>query len=74
MKPITMVRPTRDFIYTPSRLRPSKEIEYSEFVERYADHPRNIKVSFDEDGISNPQPTTAYGFGLDAWWIVEEDK
>lgn len=72
--PIAMVRPTHDFIYAPSRHRPIKEIDYSEFVNHYADHPRSIKVSFAPDGVSEPQPVTAYGFGLDAWRIVGEES
>lgn len=74
MIPIAMVRPTHDFIYAPNRLKQPRQIGYSEFVNHYADHPRSIKISFAPDGVSNPQTVTAYGFGLDAWWIVERES
>ena len=67
LKPVTMIRPSKDFIYAPSRIRPSKEITSKEF-EKYQG--RKIKISFDSDGISNPIMIMAYGFGLDAWYIL----
>ena len=67
LKPVTMIRPSKDFIYAPSRIRPSKEITSEEF-ENYQG--REIKVSFDSDGVSNPTMIMAYGFGLDAWYIL----
>ena len=59
--PIAMVIPTRDSIYAPSRINQPREIEETEFLARYADHPYRVLVSFDPDGESNPQPITAYG-------------
>lgn len=29
-------------------------------------------VSFEKDGISNPQRVTAYGWGWDCWYIIRE--
>jgi len=69
--PVSMVAPTAEFVYAPSRLQQPKEITYGEFLCRYADHPHVMLVSFAEDGCSNPQQVTAYGYGLDAWWIVD---
>lgn len=45
-------------------------ITEAEFMVRYADNPHVVQVSFEPDGVSNPQPVTAYGFGFDCWWIV----
>ena len=70
LQPISMIRPTRENIYAPCRLRKIKEIGQVEFLANYADHACTIQVSFEEDGISNPQPITAYGSGLDCWYIV----
>ena len=72
LQPISMIRPTRENIYTP--LRKIKEIGQVEFLANYADHACTIQVSFEEDGISNPHSITAYGFGLDCWYIVLEYK
>lgn len=36
MKAIAMKRPSKDFIYVPSELRPSVEIDEKEFIEKYA--------------------------------------
>jgi len=65
---IAMTRPTKEFIYTPSR--PPVQICQAEFLEKYADDPHVIQVSFANDGISDPQPLTAYGNGLDCYYIV----
>lgn len=63
---IAMVRPNAG-VYAPG---PQRQITEDEFVDRYADHAHVIRVSFEPDGISNPQPVTAYGFGS-VWWIAE---
>lgn len=68
--PVVMVRPSRECIYTPSRLSNPKEISKAAFLEKYADYPRSMLVSFEADGFSNPKTVTAYGRGLDCWWIV----
>lgn len=70
LQPIAMVIPNRQGIYALSKISPVKEISYTEFLAKYADHPRPILVSFDPDGKSNPRLATAYGFGLDCWYIV----
>lgn len=70
LTPLAMVTPNGQGVYAPSRLRQPKEIEYK-FIKRYADHPRRILVSFEPDGVSNPQVMTAYGFGLDCWYLAE---
>ena len=67
--PVIMRVPSKDCIYTPSRWQRKKRISEQEFIEKYADYGRIIKVSFNRDGISNPQEVTAYGRGLDCWWI-----
>ena len=71
---VAMVRPNREGIYAPSRLSESKVISEGEFLTRYADHGRVISVSFEADGVSNPQPVTAYGVELDCWWIVARER
>jgi len=68
LQPVTMVMPTKEDIYAPSRLRAKKVITQAEFLARYADHPLSLWVSFAPDGRSEPKPTTAYGFGMDGWW------
>jgi len=70
MQPIAMIRPTRECIYAPCRLSPVREISNAEFLEKFADRPHVIQVSFEPDGVSNPQPVTAYGFGLSCWYII----
>lgn len=63
---IAMVRPNAG-VYAPG---PQRQITEDEFMVRYADNPHVVQVSFEPDGVSNPQPVTAYGFGFDCWWIV----
>lgn len=58
--PIAMRRPTEDFIYAPSKIRPTIEISQEEFNQKYADNGKSIQVSFAKDGISDPQSTTTY--------------
>jgi hypothetical protein len=70
LQPVTMLRPNAQFIYAPSKLRPVKRISEREFVTCYAGSAQAIQVSFEADGVSNPQPVTAYGRGLDCWYIV----
>lgn len=67
---IAMIRPNSTGIYSPSRIDRARQITEAEFMVRYADNPHVIQVSFETDGVSNPQPVTAYGFGFDCWWIV----
>lgn len=63
LQPVAMITPTKEDIYAPSRIQQPKTIPYIEFLRKYADSPKLIKVSFDPDGKSNPQSITAYGFG-----------
>ena len=65
--PLAMRVPNRDGIYAPSKLESEKKLSISEF-EKYSGV--EVKVSFDRDGISNPQTMTAYGFGLDCWYLA----
>lgn len=68
---VSMVVPTTDCIYAPSRIDTElKRLSECEFLERYADGAQCMLVSFEDDGFSNPQRVTAYGYGLDCWWIV----
>ena len=76
LQPVTMRIPNSTGVYSPSQLRPVKEISYQEFLTRYADHPIGIWVCFDETPSSSTilersVLTTAYGIGLDCWYIVE---
>jgi hypothetical protein len=64
-----MVRPTSRGIYAPSRLRQSFQTDPRN-IDAIRDFGRTILVSFEPDGISNPQPVTAYGFGWSCWYIV----
>lgn len=64
---IVMTRPNGDGIYSVSKLRPCKRVSQQEFMERYADNARAIKVSMNG---GDPQLMTAYGYGLDCWYIV----
>lgn len=70
LKPITMRVPNSSGIYAPSKIQASREISQQEFLNKFADYPRHILVSFELDGLSNPQRVTAYGRGLDCWWIL----
>ena len=72
LQPLTMVIPTGESIYAPSRLRQKKVIEYGEFLEKYADWSHQILVSFEPDCTSNPQSTTGY-IG-DCWYILAKDQ
>lgn len=72
LRKIAMIRYNSAGIYAPSRIQTEpKVIPHQEFLKRYADYGRRIPVSFEADGISNPVSMTAYGFGLDVWWIVQ---
>lgn len=75
LQPVVMRIPNRHGIYSPSKFTPKKEISYEKFLSRYADHPRRIRICFDE--IPSPDTllqkselVTAYGFGLDCWYII----
>lgn len=68
---IAMVTPNSKGVYASSRQTGSKIISQEEFNAKYADSARSIEVSSARDGVSNPCRTTAYGSGLDCWYIAE---
>ncbi len=79
--PIAMVRPNREFVSAPSRIRPSIEMTKSEF-DQISDTARSAMVSLEEDGVSNPQQVITYNVpvivqdGLKGWiqrCIVKSD-
>jgi hypothetical protein len=64
-------------IYSPSQIRPNIRISYHDFLKRFADHSTLIRVCFDEEPMEdtiweNSQPVTAYGYGIDGWYLVVE--
>lgn len=75
LQPLAMTVPNRHGIYSPSKLEPKKEISYKIFLAQYADYPQKIRVCFDEAFSSEAllqksEWVTAYGFGLDCWYMV----
>lgn len=62
--------PYVDNVYIPSNLRSIKTVTKKEFLQKYSDCPRQIMISFDKDGKSNPQLITAYSSGMNCWYIV----
>lgn len=67
--PLAMRRPTKNFVYGKSKYRPEKTITDAEFAGYGANE---MLVSLEDDGVSNPQQVTAYGRGLDAWYLAED--
>jgi hypothetical protein len=68
--------PNSQGVYLPSKLRPKKKVTHKEFLYRYADHSREIRVCFDEAASSNTlllksELVTAYGFGFDCWYTID---
>lgn len=78
LQPLAMLIPNQHGIYQPSRLRPKKEITYREFLAKFAGRPRRIQVYLDSTIVdsdrllSGSNMMTAYGFGLDCWYLVDE--
>jgi hypothetical protein len=75
LQPLAMRIPNKYGIYAPSKLRPLKKISYEEFLSRYADYPRALRVCFHEASSSQvllekSEWVTAYGFGLDCWYRI----
>jgi hypothetical protein len=75
LQPITMRFPNCHGVHSLSKLKTQKEVSYKEFLTRYADRPRKIRICFDE--IPSPDTLlqqsefiTAYGYELDCWYIV----
>lgn len=65
---LAMRVPNSQGIYTLSNSDSVKELSVEEF-EKYQG--REINVSLDRDGISNPQKMTAYAYGLSGWYLAE---
>lgn len=75
LQPLAMRIPNRYNIYSASKLEPKKEISYEEFLSRYSDYPKNIRVCFEETAsvtalLQRSEWITAYGFGFDCWYVV----
>ena len=60
LKAVCQVVPNIKGIEAPSRIEDPIEISASEFARGFADSARASEVSFDTDGISNPQSVTTY--------------
>lgn len=60
LTPIAMRRPNPNFVYAPSKIRPSIQIDQEQFNKNYADNGKSIKVSFEKDGVSSPKLVTHY--------------
>ena len=59
--PIAQIMPNADFVSAPSKIRPVIEVSQAEFEANYAETAHTELVSFAEDGVSDPQPTTVFG-------------
>ncbi len=59
--PIAMRTPNQEFISSPSKIRPTIEVTREEFDAKYVPMAHTRTVSLEDDGVSNPQPTAAYG-------------
>jgi hypothetical protein len=75
LQPVTLRIPNKQFVYSPSRLKACKKMSYREFLANYATCPRAIRVCYDEPPsiatlLERSEWVTAYGFGLDCWYIV----
>jgi hypothetical protein len=75
LKPLAMRIPNSHGIYSLSQLSPQRVVSEDEFLLRYADHARRVRVCLDEIPSSTTifersQLITVYGFGLDCWYIV----
>lgn len=75
LQPVAMRIPNSHGVYSPSKLRSKKAMSYEEFLARYANHPRAIRICFDETPSSatifeRSESITAYGLGLDCWYII----
>ena len=69
LRRVAMYTVTQECIYAPTEY--TKEVTLDYFMSRYADGGQVMRMSFEADYKSNPQQVTGYGYGLDAWWIVE---
>jgi len=78
LQPMAMRIPNTDHIYSPSKLEEKKVVRYGEFLARYADQPRRIRICFDdisslETMLQRAKLVTAYSCGLDCWYVVAPD-
>lgn len=69
LTPLAMRVPNSRGVYAPSRLSKPKVIDFLTFMLNY--NSIEALVSFENDGLSNPEKTTAYGYGLDCWYLAE---
>jgi hypothetical protein len=79
LQPITMSIPNSCGVYSPSKLRSKKEISCEEFLTQYAHYSREIRVCFVENItpetlLQKSEFVTAYGFGLNCWYIVTSNS
>lgn len=81
LQPITLRFSNEHNIYSVSKLKPRKLLNYRDFLSRYADHPRLVRICFfDEEPSSEDMMLqksrliTAYNFGLGCWHIVIPDE
>lgn len=75
LQPVAMRIPNPHNVYSLSKLRLQKTVTYNEFLSHYANHPQGIRICFDDELNSTTifeksKMITAYGFGLDCWYIV----
>jgi hypothetical protein len=75
LKPITMRIPNTYNVYSPSKLRSQKVVPYEEFLDQFANQPLGIRFCIDDPPCASTifersKLTTAYGFGLDCWYII----
>lgn len=71
--PVAMVKPNRACIYAPSRIRQSFWTKRTN-LQAISNHSKEIQVSFAEDGISDPEYMTAYGYTWYCWFIVAPEE
>ncbi len=70
-----MTIPNIQNVYTPSKVLLQKTVSRQEFLLKYAEHPREIKVCFVETDspevlVKNTQRVTAYNPGMSCWYMV----
>ena len=78
-QPIAMSIPNSYGVYSPDELRPKKQMNYDEFLSRYATRPRKVRICFDawpnlNTMVHRSQQILAYNFGLDCWYIVASNS
>ena len=75
LQPLVMRWPNRLGVYSPSAMRPARTLGYHEFLSRYADQAKRIRVCFEETAcrqtlLRRSQWVTAYSVGLEGWHAV----